>query len=102
LYRTARFGILAVLLSIGEFGRCTLNWYTEKDFMFKIVMITSAIVVGMGWIAYAVWRIRDYFQEKKRPKPTTKHLQEVKKSFDDYLKKVASFEKPTYKREGEK
>jgi hypothetical protein len=70
--------------------------------MYKIVMITSAIIVGMGWIAYGVWRIIDHFQEKKRPKPTTRHLQEVKRSFDDYIRKMEKYKKPTYKRENGK
>jgi len=67
--------------------------------MFKIVMITAVIIVGTGWVAYAVWRVREYLEEKKRPKQTTKHLQEVKNSFDDYVKKLEKFKKPTYKRE---
>lgn len=67
--------------------------------MFKIVWITAASIVTIGWIVYGIWRIIDHCKEKKRPKPATKHLQEVKKSFDDYAKKVAAFEKPKYKRE---
>jgi hypothetical protein len=70
--------------------------------MFKIVWITAAIIVAIGWIAYGVWRIADHLQEKKRPKPTTKHLQQVKRSFDDYIKKMEKYEKPTYKRENRK
>ncbi|MHC4121708.1 MAG: hypothetical protein ACYSWO_29905 [Planctomycetota bacterium] len=38
----------------------------------------------------------------KRPKPTTKHLGEVKNSFDDYTKKLAEFKKPTYKPDDKK
>lgn len=67
--------------------------------MYKIVMITAATIVGIGWIAYGVWRIREHLEEKKKGKPTTKHLQEVKNSFDDYVKKLEKFEKPTYKRQ---
>lgn len=71
----------------------------KNNVMYKIVMITSAVIVGIGWIAYGFWRIAEHFQERKRPKPTTKHLQHVKKSFDEYIKKVEKYEKPTYKRE---
>ncbi|MHC4617746.1 MAG: hypothetical protein ACYTEQ_08330 [Planctomycetota bacterium] len=70
--------------------------------MFKIIWLTAAAIVAVGWIAYGIWRLKEYFEEKKRPKPKTKHLQEVKKSFDDYVKKMENFKKPTYKREDEK
>jgi hypothetical protein len=70
--------------------------------MFKIIWVGAAAVVAIGWIAYGVWRIIDHLQEKRRPRPKTKHLQEVRKSFDDYLKKMEDYKKPTYKRENEK
>lgn len=70
--------------------------------MFKIIWITAAVILAIGWIVYGVWRIIDYFREKKKPKPTTKHLQQVKKSFDDYIEKMKKYEKPTYKRENKK
>ncbi|MHC4482536.1 MAG: hypothetical protein ACYSW4_03205 [Planctomycetota bacterium] len=70
--------------------------------MFKIVWITAAVILAIGWIAYGVWRIIDYFREKKKPKPTTKHLQQAKKTFDDYIEKMKKYEKPTYKRENKK
>jgi type VI protein secretion system component VasK len=66
--------------------------------MFKILWITAAAIVAIGWIAYGVWRVIDHLQERKRPKPGTKHLQEVKKSFEEYAKKLEKFEKPTHKR----
>jgi len=67
--------------------------------MFKTVMITAAVILVLGWTAYGIWRIIDHFQEKKRPKATTKHLQEVKGSFDEYTKKLENYKRPTYKRE---
>jgi len=67
--------------------------------MFKILWITAAIIVGIGWIGYGVWRIIDHLQDKKRPKPTTKHLEQIKKSFEEYAKKLEKFEKPTYERD---
>jgi len=70
--------------------------------MFKIIWLTAAAIVGLGWIAYGIWWLKEYFEEKKRPKPTTKHLEEVKKSFDDYVKKMESFKKPTYKHDNGK
>lgn len=70
--------------------------------MLRIVWIAAAIILATGWIIYGVWRIIDYFQEKKRPKPTTKHLQKVKKSFEEYAKKMQNYERPTYKRDESK
>jgi len=66
--------------------------------MYKTVMITAAIILALGWTAYGIWRIVDHFQEKKRPVSTTKHLQKVKKSFEEYAKKMQNYNKPTYKR----
>jgi hypothetical protein len=67
--------------------------------MFKIFMITAMIILAIGWAAYGVWRIITYFTEKNKPKPTTEHLQKVRKSFDEYAKKLQSYERKTYKRE---
>jgi len=70
--------------------------------MFKILWIIAAAAVAIGWLAYGVWRIIDHYREKNKPKPTTKHLQQVKKSLEEYAKKLEKFEKPTYKREQNK
>ncbi len=71
--------------------------------MFKIVMIIAIILLAMGWIAYGIWRYRENYIEKNRPKsrakPTTEHLEKVKESFDEYTKKLEGFKKKTYKRE---
>jgi hypothetical protein len=74
----------------------------EKDEMFKIIWLTAAAILLLGWIAYGIWRLKEHIEEQKRPKPKPKHLQQVKKSFDDYVKKMEDFKKPTYKREDEK
>ncbi len=71
--------------------------------MYKIVMIAGIIIVGTGWIIYGVWEMIDRRKEKTRPKPTTEHLQKVKKSFDDYTKKMESYQlKPYERKEKEK
>ncbi len=67
--------------------------------MFKVMIIAAAIILALGWIAYGIWTVMENIKEKKRPRPTTRHLEEVKKSFDDYLKKVKKFEKKTYERD---
>lgn len=70
--------------------------------MFRTIWIIAAITLAIAWVIYGIWRIIDYIQEKKRPKPKTKHLQQVKKSFEEYEKKMANYKKPTYKRDDEK
>jgi len=66
--------------------------------MFKI-LIPAAIIVAIGWIAYGIWRIKTYRDEKNKPKGTTEHLQKVKKSFDDYAKKMGKYKRKPYQRE---
>jgi uncharacterized membrane-anchored protein YhcB (DUF1043 family) len=70
--------------------------------MFRTIWIIAAVILAVAWIIYGLWKIIDHFREKKRPKPTTKHLQQVKKSFEEYAKKMESYKKPTYQRDDEK
>ena len=67
--------------------------------MFKIVMIAAVVILAVGWIAYGVWRIRTYRSEKDKPKPTTEHLQEKKKTFEEYTKKLADYKRKPYERQ---
>ncbi len=64
--------------------------------MFKIVMIISIIIIAIGWIAHGTWRVVTRFSEKKRPKRTTRHLQQRKESFDNYIKKLQNYGKKPY------
>lgn len=64
--------------------------------MFKTVMITTAVIVALGWIAYGLWEIIIRHTEKNKPKQTTEHLQKVKKSFEDYTKKMENYELKPY------
>ena len=66
--------------------------------MFKI-LIPAAIIVAIGWIAYGIWRIKIYLDEKNKPKGKTEHLQKVEKSFDDYAKKMREYKRKPYERE---
>ena len=67
--------------------------------MFWIIVGTLAGLVAIGWGAYGIWWYLEYRREKNRPKATTEHLQGVKKSFEDYMKRMEGFEKKVYKRE---
>lgn len=67
--------------------------------MYKMVMIIAVIFLALGWIAYGIWALKIRAEEKKQPKPTSKRLQEARKSIDDYSEKLKNFKKPTYKRQ---
>ena len=67
--------------------------------MFKIVWACAAGLLAVAWIAYWIWNHVQDQREKNQPKPGTKHLSHVKKSFEEYTNKVEKYEKPTYKRD---
>ncbi len=67
--------------------------------MFKIVIITAIVILAMAWIAYGIWRYRENLREKRGEKPTTEHLDGVKKSFEEYAKKLKDYKRKPYKRE---
>ena len=66
--------------------------------MYKI-LIPVAIIVAIGWIAFGIWKIKIYLEEKDKPKRTTKHLQKVKDSFEDYTKKMGEYKLKPHERE---
>ena len=67
--------------------------------MYKTVMIIAVAVLAVGWIGYAIWRMRENRLEKKSPKARSQHLRDSQRSMDDYAKKMAKFgEKKPYKR----
>ena len=67
--------------------------------MFKIIIITAVVMLAIAWIAYGIWRYRIYLSEKDGTKPTTEHLEKVKKSFEDYTKKLKDYKRKPYERE---
>ena len=66
--------------------------------MAYIILIIAAILVGAGWIAYAIWDRRERKREEAEPERSTDHLQKVKKSFEDYTKKMADYKLKPYER----
>jgi uncharacterized membrane-anchored protein YhcB (DUF1043 family) len=70
--------------------------------MFRTIWIIAAVILAVAWIIYGVWRIIDHLREKSRPKQRSKRLQQVKKSFEEYAKKMEDYKRPTYKRDDEK
>jgi uncharacterized membrane-anchored protein YhcB (DUF1043 family) len=66
-----------------------------------IWVIAGAIIVAGGWIAYGIWRYKIYQEEKKEPGRKTEHLEKVKKSFEDYTKKMEEYKLKPYERKKE-
>ena len=70
----------------------TLPVDIQESAMFKIVMITAAIIVVLGWIGYGVWRAVTNYTEKKKPKQSSARLQQARKTMDDYAKKMKDYD----------
>ena len=66
--------------------------------MFKVLMITAVIILITGWIAYGAWVFINHRREKDKPKKKTEHLEKVKKSFDDYIKRLQDYKRKPYQR----
>jgi hypothetical protein len=70
------------------------------DLTYKI-LIAGAIIVALGWIGYGIWWYRIQQEEKKEPGKKTEHLEKVKKSFEEYTKKMAEYKLKPYERKKE-
>jgi hypothetical protein len=66
--------------------------------MYKIFMIVSVIVVGGGWIAYAIYDYKMRQIEKNEPKKGSVRLEKTKSEMSDWAKKMAAYKKPEFKR----
>ena len=67
--------------------------------MYKIFMIVGLVVVGAGWIAYAIWDYKLRREEKKQPPKRSARLQKTQGEIADWAKQMAQFEKPKAKRQ---
>lgn len=70
------------------------------DLTYKI-LIAGAIIVALGWIGYGIWWYRIQQEEKKEPEKKTEHLDKVKKSFEEYTKKMAEYQLKPYEKRGD-
>ena len=61
--------------------------------MYKLIVFGGGGIIVLGWIAYAVYNYLEDQKEKNAPKQRSKHFNKVKNSFDDYAKKMETFEK---------
>jgi len=69
---------------------------------YKIFMIVGVIVVGLGWLAYAIWDYRLRQRETREPPKRSERFQKTQSEIADWAKKMAQFQKPTRKSEGDK
>ena len=67
------------------------------DIMY-IILIAGVVMVAGGWIAYGIWWYKVQQEEKKEPGRKTEHLEKVKKSFEDYTKKMAEYKLKPHER----
>ncbi len=67
--------------------------------MYKIFMIVGVVLVGGGWIAYAIWDYRMRQEEKKQPKKRSARLRKSQGEVSDWAKQMASYKKPKAKRQ---
>jgi uncharacterized protein YxeA len=70
------------------------------DLTYKI-LIAGAIIVALGWIGYGIWWYKIQQEEKKQPNKKTEHLEKVKKSFEEYTKKMAEYKLKPYEKKGD-
>jgi predicted negative regulator of RcsB-dependent stress response len=61
-------------------------------------VIVGAVIIALGWIGYGIWWYKEQQEEKKQPNKKTEHLEKVKKSFEDYAKKVAEYKLKPHER----
>jgi heme/copper-type cytochrome/quinol oxidase subunit 2 len=66
--------------------------------MAYIILLIAAIIVGIGWIAYGIWDYRERKREEAEPTKSTEHLEKVKKSFEEYTKKMEEYKLKPYER----
>jgi hypothetical protein len=70
--------------------------------MFKTVMICAFAFLGVCWTAYWIYEWQLRVEEKRTPRrkrPTTEHLEQVKKSFEEYARKLEEYELKAYDKE---
>ena len=66
------------------------------------ILIIAAVLVAGGWIGYGIWRYKIYLEEKREPEKKTEHLDKVKKSFEEYTKKMEEYKLKPYERKKDK
>ncbi|MFZ0035402.1 MAG: hypothetical protein WAK60_10520 [Sedimentisphaerales bacterium] len=62
----------------------------------------GVIIVALGWAAYGIWWYKVRQEEKKEPEKKTEHLDKVKKSFEEYAKKMGEYKLKPYERKKDK
>jgi len=76
-----------------------LNGAVKARYVVSKILIPAVIIVAIGWVAFGIWKIKIHLDDKNKPKRTTKHLQKVKDSFEEYTKKMEKQKLKPYERE---
>jgi hypothetical protein len=66
--------------------------------MYGKFMIVALAVLAIGWAVYYFWDRRMKKIEASRPKQRSERLQKTNAEISDWAKKMAAFQKPTYKK----
>ncbi len=69
--------------------------------MYTKFMIVAIPVLAIAWVAYYLWDRRMKKIEASQPKKRSERLQKTNTELSDWAKKMAAFQKPTYKKPDE-
>ncbi|HLB74781.1 MAG TPA: hypothetical protein VJJ98_12235 [Sedimentisphaerales bacterium] len=64
-----------------------MNWYT-------IFMLSALPILGLGWIAYAIWLHKIRKEEKAQPKQVSQRLSKTRSEISDWAKKMKEHKSP--------
>lgn len=65
--------------------------------MYKIFMLISLPILGIGWIGYAIWLHKIRKEEKTVGKPSSERLTTTRTEVSDWAQKMKSVESPREK-----
>lgn len=64
-----------------------MSWYT-------IFMLIALPILGIGWIAYAIWLHKIRKEEETQPKQVSKRLSKTRSEISDWAQKMKNAESP--------
>ena len=64
-----------------------MSWYT-------IFMLIALPILGIGWIAYAIWLHKIRKEEKTQPKQVSQRLSKTRSEISDWAEKMKDHKSP--------
>ena len=64
-----------------------MGWYT-------VFMLIALPILGIGWIAYAIWIHKIRKEEESRPKQVSKRLSKTRSEVSDWAQKMKNHTSP--------